>query len=92
MAKVNIKIEGFPFEVEAGMTILEAAKSCGFEIPSLCAFNNGECSKGDVVSVEFKNSKLQIKIKKNLALLETELDENSSQENEQEKDTSLVIK
>jgi ATP-dependent Clp protease ATP-binding subunit ClpC len=53
---------------------------------------NGECSKGDVVSVEFKNSKLQIKIKKNLALLETELDENSSQENEQEKDTSLVIK
>ena len=53
---------------------------------------NGECSKGDVVSVEFKNSKLQIKIKKNLALLETEVDENSSQENEQEKDTSLVIK
>ena len=53
---------------------------------------NGECSKGDVVSVEFKNAKLQIKIKKNLALLETELDENSSQENEQEKDTSLVIK
>ena len=53
---------------------------------------NGECSKGDVVSVEFKNSKLQIKIKKNLALLETELDENSSLENEQEKDTSLVIK
>ena len=52
---------------------------------------NGECSKGDVVSVEFKNSKLQIKIKKNLALLETEVDENSSQENEQEKDTSLVI-
>ena len=46
MAKVNIKIEGFPFEVEAGMTILDAAKSCGFEIPSLCAFNNGECSKG----------------------------------------------
>ena len=46
MAKVNIKIEGIPFEVEAGMTILDAAKSCGFEIPSLCTFNNGECSKG----------------------------------------------
>ncbi len=46
MAKVNIKIEGIPFEVEAGMTILDAAKSCGFEIPSLCAFNHGECSKG----------------------------------------------
>ncbi|MBR2336323.1 MAG: [Clostridia bacterium] len=46
MAKVNIKIEGIPFEVEAGLTILEAAKECGFEIPSLCAFNHGECSKG----------------------------------------------
>ena len=46
MAKVNIKIEGVPYEVEAGMTILEAAKACGYEIPSLCAFNHGECSKG----------------------------------------------
>ena len=46
MAKVNIKIEGIPFEVEAGLTILEAAKQCGFEIPSLCAFNHGECSQG----------------------------------------------
>jgi len=46
MAKVNIKIEGIPFEVEAGLTILEAAKICGFEIPSLCAYNHGECSKG----------------------------------------------
>lgn len=46
MSKVNIKIEGIPFEVEAGMTILEAAKECGFEIPSLCTYNHGECSKG----------------------------------------------
>ncbi len=46
MAKVNIKIEGIPFEVDAGLTILEAAKACGFEIPSLCAYNHGECSKG----------------------------------------------
>ena len=46
MAKVNIKIEGVPYEVDAGMTILEAAKACGYEIPSLCAFNHGECSKG----------------------------------------------
>ena len=45
MAKVNIKIEGIPFQVDAGLTILEAAKQCGFEIPSLCAFNHGECSK-----------------------------------------------
>ncbi len=46
MAKINIKIEGVPFQVESGITILEAAKQCGFEIPSLCAYNNGECSKG----------------------------------------------
>ena len=46
MAKINIKIEGIPFEVEAGLTILEAAKACGFEIPSLCAYNHGECSQG----------------------------------------------
>ena len=46
MAKVNIKIEGIPYQVEAGLTILEAAKACGYEIPSLCAFNHGECSNG----------------------------------------------
>ena len=46
MSKVNIKIEGIPFEVESGLTILEAAKECGFEIPSLCTYNHGECSKG----------------------------------------------
>ena len=46
MSKVNIKIEGIPYEVEAGMTILEAAKACGYEIPSLCAFNHGECNSG----------------------------------------------
>ena len=46
MAKVNIKIEGIPYQVEEGLTILEAAKICGYEIPSLCSFNHGECSKG----------------------------------------------
>ena len=44
MAKVNIKIEGQAYQVEEGLTILEAAKECGYEIPSLCAFNHGECS------------------------------------------------
>ena len=43
---VNIKIEGVSYQVEAGLTILEAAKKCGYEIPSLCAFNHGECSQG----------------------------------------------
>lgn len=46
MAKINIKIEGVPYQVEQGLTILEAAKACGYEIPSLCAFNHGECSRG----------------------------------------------
>lgn len=46
MAKINIKIEGVPYQVEQGITILEAAKACGYEIPSLCAYNHGECSRG----------------------------------------------
>lgn len=46
MAMVNVKIEGVPYQVEAGLNILEAAKKCGYEIPSLCSFNHGECSKG----------------------------------------------
>lgn len=46
MSLVNIKIEGQPYQVEAGLTILEAAKACGYEIPSLCAFNHGECNQG----------------------------------------------
>lgn len=46
MAKINIKIEGYPYEVESGLTILEACKICGYDIPSLCTFNHGECSLG----------------------------------------------
>ena len=44
MALVNIKINGQAYQVESGMTVLEAAKACGYEIPSLCAFNHGKCS------------------------------------------------
>lgn len=44
MSKINIKIEGQSYQVEEGLTILEAAKECGYEIPSLCAYNHGECS------------------------------------------------
>ena len=59
MAKVNIKIEGIPYQVESGLTILEAAKACGYEIPSLCAFNHGECSNGScrVCLVEVKGAR-----------------------------------
>ena len=59
MSKINIKIEGIPFQVDAGLTILEAAKQCGFEIPSLCAFNHGECSQAScrVCLVEVKGAR-----------------------------------
>ena len=43
MAKINIKIEGFPYRVDEGLTILEAAQQCGYVIPTLCAYNHGEC-------------------------------------------------
>ena len=43
---IKIKIEGIEYEVQEGLTILEAAKACGYEIPSLCAFNHGECNQG----------------------------------------------
>ncbi len=46
MALINIKIEGQPYQVEAGLTILEAARRCGYDIPTLCTFNHGECSTG----------------------------------------------
>ena len=59
MAKINIKIEGVSYQVEEGLTILEAAKKCGYEIPSLCAFNHGECSNGScrVCLVEVKGAR-----------------------------------
>ena len=59
MAMVNIKIEGVSYQVEAGQTILEAARACGYEIPSLCAFNHGECSQGScrVCLVEVKGAR-----------------------------------
>lgn len=46
MSKVNIKIEGVPYQVDAGLTILEAARKCGYEIPTLCTYNHGECNRG----------------------------------------------
>ena len=59
MALVNIKIEGHSYQVEEGLTILEAARKCGYEIPSLCAFNHGECSKAScrVCLVEVKGAR-----------------------------------
>ena len=36
MENVNIKINGMPFSVPAGVSILEAARTAGIEIPTLC--------------------------------------------------------
>ncbi len=36
MEKVNIQINGMPYSVPKGMTVLEAAQSVGIEIPTLC--------------------------------------------------------
>ena len=59
MALVNIKIDGQAFQVESGLTILEAAKQCGFDIPSLCSFNHGKCSLAScrVCLVEVKGAR-----------------------------------
>ena len=59
MSKVNIKIEGIAYEVDAGLTVLEAARRCGYDIPSLCTYNHGECSQGScrVCLVEVKGAR-----------------------------------
>ena len=59
MALVNIKINGQPYQVEAGLTVLEAARKCGYQIPSLCAFNHGKCSLAScrVCLVEVKGAR-----------------------------------
>lgn len=46
MSLVNITIEGRAFQVDDALTVLQACRRCGYEIPSLCSFNGGECSRG----------------------------------------------
>jgi len=44
MELINLKIDHRPVSVEKGTTILEAAKSCGIEIPTLCNIDlKGTC-------------------------------------------------
>ena len=59
MALVNIKIEGIPYQVDDSLTVLEAARQCGYDIPSLCTYNHGECSQGScrVCLVEVKGAR-----------------------------------
>ena len=42
MSLVNIKIDGQPYQVDSSLTVLEACRQCGFNVPSLCAFNHGK--------------------------------------------------
>lgn len=46
MGLVNIKIEGQNYQVEEGLTVHDAARRCGYEIPTLCTYNHGECNRG----------------------------------------------
>ncbi len=59
MSLVNIKIEGQNYQVEEGLTIHDAARRCGFEIPTLCTYNHGECNRGScrVCLVEVKGQR-----------------------------------
>jgi len=41
---VNIKIEGRDYQVDDSLTVLQAARKCGYQIPSLCSWMNGRCS------------------------------------------------
>ena len=44
MALVNIIIEGKSYQVDSELTVLQAAKTCGYNIPTLCAWRDGKCS------------------------------------------------
>ena len=44
MALVNIKIEGINYQVEDSLTVLQACRKCGYNVPSLCTFKGGKCS------------------------------------------------
>ena len=59
MSNINITIDGKPYSVAEGKTILQAARECGYEIPTLCSFNDGECSPGScrVCLVEVKGAR-----------------------------------
>ena len=59
MALVNIKIEGKSYQVEDSLTVLEACRKCGYNIPSLCSFMDGRCSLAScrVCLVEVKGAR-----------------------------------
>ena len=44
MGKITIYFENKPYLVDDNLTILEAAKICGYNIPNLCTWKKGQCS------------------------------------------------
>ncbi len=59
MGLVNIKIEGKSYQVDSSLTVLEACRKCGYNIPSLCSWKNGKCSLAScrVCLVEVKGAR-----------------------------------
>ena len=59
MALINIKIEGKAYQVEDNLTVLQACRKCGFQIPSLCTWKDGQCSLAScrVCLVEVKGAR-----------------------------------
>ncbi len=44
MGKITVYFENKPYLVDDDLTILEAAKICGYNIPNLCTWKKGQCS------------------------------------------------
>lgn len=44
MGKITVYFENKPYLVDDNLTILEAAKICGYNIPNLCTWKKGMCS------------------------------------------------
>jgi len=58
MENVNIKINGTPISVEPGISILEAARVAGIEIPTLCFLKKiNEIGAGRLCMVEVKGAR-----------------------------------
>ena len=59
MEKININIEGHIYSVDKSLTVLEAARQCGYKIPTLCYWNKGHNSLAScrVCLVEIRTSR-----------------------------------
>lgn len=59
MEKVSIKIEGHTYEVDKDLTVLDACRQCGYEIPTLCHWKDDQCSKAScrVCLVEIRTAR-----------------------------------